>query len=125
MTNLNQLATATKGLYSGSGADYQGTLTAVLISAKKAPQNMVKGTDTLINAWGGTVAVEGAGTTFNIVYNLVPKDACIDLVPKTPSEGFTEVKTGGGGTLTTFPIAVADAVSACSQTNNTITWTVQ
>ncbi|GEM_PF-2703491 len=125
MTNLNQLATGTKGLYSGSGADYQGTLTSVLISAKKAPQNMVKGTDTLINAWGGTVSVDGTGTYFSITYSAVPKDACIELIPKTPAEGFTEVRTGGGGSLTSFPIAVADAVAACSQTSNQITWTVQ
>lgn len=125
ITNLNQITQATKALYSGSGADYSGTLDSTLIAAKKAPQSMVKGTDTLINQFGGTATISGIGTYFTVKYTLVPKDACIEMIPKTPSEGFTKVETSGGGSLTTFPITVAQAVSACTSQNNDITWTVQ
>lgn len=127
MEELISIRTAVKKLYAGSGGYGTGSLLDALYATKSLPANLATtvgtgGVVTATNSWGGDVAVTGATGQFQIVYNSVPNDVCIALI--TGGHGWNSVKIDTGTAITTFPISLSSAATACELTGNsrTITW---
>lgn len=121
--NVQGLVASVNNIY-GTMKDYpSGNLVANLIQAKAAPASMVVPgiTDSLRNAWGGAVSVNGNGDNYNISYTQVPTRACVELI-RTPINSFRQ---SVNGTLYTMPINGNDAAGLCAQANNVLIWDIR
>ncbi|MFJ3044670.1 type 4 pilus major pilin [Herbaspirillum chlorophenolicum] len=114
------LRTAVRKLYMGQTYPTAGIPT-LLQTAKAAPGTLAADGTTLKNSWGGTVAIAGSGTGFQITYPSVPKDVCVSML--SGANGWTSVQTNGGTTLTTFPLTADNATTQCSAADNSIVYT--
>lgn len=114
---LTSLRTSVKKLYMGQSAGYgSGAITTTLISARVFPATLTIDGTTVRNSWNGTVVVTGATSTFIVTYSGVPQADCINLV--TGATGWTEIEQSAGTatTITTFPVTLTQATSACNVT---------
>ena len=103
-----------------SSSDFSALSTSTMITRKAVPEKMINGTK-LMNTWSGDVTVTpsgpdgGAGTNaWKITYNLVPVEACLDLVSGVQT-AFSAIKVGGTAVkTTTTPFNQSQAVTSCS-----------
>lgn len=118
---LTSIRTGVKKLFMAQANGY-GTadLTATLISAKAHPNSLFVKDGKLMNSWNGAVTVVGAGNSFTIAYDAVPKDVCVSMV--SGGNDWLFVKVNKGGDVAT-PITPAAAAASCDAATNTITWT--
>ena len=116
------IRTAVKKLYMGQSAGYPGSsLNATLAAAKAFPSTVTVGAGGVANnAWNGPVTVSGATNQFTIEYDLVPQDACINIL--SGATGWTNI-TASGTAITTFPATPESAAAACTGATNNIIWT--
>ncbi len=122
---LNNIINGTRGLYSGQNGFGTGSLNAVLMASGVIPDAMIV-SNSPVNSWGGAVTVTGATANFTVTYAAVPMEPCMQMVVKTPADGFRSVQAG---TVTwnaaAFPVTPAQAQAACTDAvSNTIVWTV-
>jgi len=118
--DLTQLQTQTQTMFNGQST-FTNLSNAVAIAGKLAPPGMIAGT-ALVNPWGGTVTtnINGANQSrFDIAETLVPADACAKMVVNTSAM----VALSINGTAATLPMDASNAVTSCTATNNTITFT--
>ena len=121
-SNLSTIRMGIQKLYTGQ-PNYSGLDTSTANSAGVFPESMTSGSGPK-NAWNGdiTVSVAGDPTQFEITYNDVPKEPCVELARygygswESVEVGGTSISQSGGG-------AVSDAVSACSSGGNSLTYT--
>ncbi|MFT5534232.1 MAG: hypothetical protein ACI8WM_000545 [Burkholderiaceae bacterium] len=115
------IRTGVKKLYMGQANSYgAASMNATLAAARVFPATVnttVPATPT--NAFGGTVAVLGIGSTFSITYTLVPQDVCIGAL--SGASGWVSVK-GTGTIQNTFPLSPANATTTCTAGTNTMVW---
>jgi hypothetical protein len=117
---VTAIRTSVRKLYMGQGYG-TGSLNEALIAAKAVPGTIVQGAgSTLTTGWGGSVTVEGSTTSFEITYTATPKDICMNTL--TTANGWTGVKVGDLD-HTTFPVAAADAITACASDTNVMVFT--
>ena len=115
------IRTAVKKLYMGQNVGYgTGALATDLNNAKALPTTLAvtssSGVTTFKNAWDGAVVITGAGNTFTISYESIPKDVCINLL--STSTGWNSVKVGNN-TLST-PISPTTASNNCDDSNTIV-----
>ncbi|WP_211831035.1 type 4 pilus major pilin [Kistimonas asteriae] len=114
--------------YRHSG-DFTGLTSTQVITLNAAPRTMVNGDSTLINNYGGTLAVtptncSGSNDCIQFVQSRLPEDACVDYVngvfdvSDTISVGSTEVKGSGVNTINQATLG-----TACDNASNNITST--
>jgi prepilin-type N-terminal cleavage/methylation domain-containing protein len=130
LTQLNQIQTTIRNLYSGQ-ANYTGLSNTQIINSKALQQGMIASATSIRHAFSGEVTVAPVTVNsmggFTVQYDNVPKDACAQLLTKDLGRGVYEAGTSGtkrtqsGGT--TLPFDLAAANTACSDTYNTVIWT--
>jgi len=115
--NLSAIRMELSNLYAGQ-QNYSGLDNDTALNAGVFPANMVDAGN-VINAWNGDVTVaESADTTeFDITYDGVPQEECIELA--TFGQGQWEAVTVGGADIGD----VTDAAGACSGDDNTLVFT--
>src|SRR5579871_2448749 len=118
MSQYTQLYGTVRSIWGSDPAGYgTGDLVPTIISINAAPPKMAVGGTALINAFGGTVDVQGANDTATITFNGVSREGCV-RVAALPTTGGTQ---GGAtaiainGAAQTIPISVAAAQTACNQ----------
>ena len=124
LEQLSSMQTAARKLYMTTQGNYGAvSLDGPIIAAGAVPQGMAvnAANATITNAWGGTVTLTGANTTFTISYENVPKDVCVDALTGTTT-GFTQVAVDAAAAVPT-PVSPSDAATACKNDANTIVWT--
>lgn len=105
------LRTAVRKLYLGQTYPADG-MNASLLAASVVPATLVRGgAGGITNSFGGAVTVAGAGPTFTITYNGIPKDVCINVV--SGASGWTSI-TQGEGRVEAFPATAAQAQVVCN-----------
>jgi type II secretory pathway pseudopilin PulG len=128
LTQLNQIQTAVRTLYSGQ-SNYQGLSTKVIVDSKALQQSMISG-NTLRSAFNGTITITPASTTdggansaFDVVFANVPQDACQQMLTKDMGRGLYEAGANTTAQQPNLPFTLAQATTSCSATYNTVTWT--
>jgi hypothetical protein len=112
------LRTAVRKLYLGQA--YKDTAVEDLIAANAVPGTLGRDGSTVVNTWGGTVAIATVGGGFTITYPNLPKSICQDVVKGT--NGWVSVKQGEAS-VAAFPATLADATTVCSEESNTLVFT--
>jgi prepilin-type N-terminal cleavage/methylation domain len=121
---IASLQTAAKGLRSKGGYGTSGTnLVPSLIAMGAVPNTLTLSDNNILNAWGGSVAVNSTGPGFTITSAGIPKDACIEEAA-TLSLGALNTKINSSAAVTGEMTKVA-ATAACTSDSNTIVWTSQ
>ncbi|MBU9819678.1 prepilin [Rahnella sp. BCC 1045] len=127
MTNARSML-KTAGAYDFSSAE---AMTGALIQRGGAPSGMKvvgtpsSGTATLQNVWGGATTVGpvsnsgGQNTSFGLTFNLVPQEACIQMVQKMSSAS-NVASTSVNGTTTTGAVSSDDVGVECQADNGSI-----
>jgi len=129
-----------------NGPNYTGITEATLVTAGKAPSNLVNAAGTGINnPWGGTVTVlaktvngGSAGNAYMVCMNQVPRDECNTIVASSHSS-FAMVSAGATACPTALTLPTAGILkniyaatpvvptpttiaTACNSEINTIVW---
>lgn len=128
-----------------NGPNYTGITEAVLVTAGKAPSNLVNAAGTGINnPWGGAITVlaknvnGGSSNGFMVCMTAVPRDECNSVIASTAS-GYPMISAGTTAcpATTTLPTAgvvknqyaatpivptAASISTACNNESNTIVW---
>lgn len=128
--DLLQVVQNVKSTYGAQGQIIAGAITATQAQAAGlVPADMIQivaGAPTFVNAFGGTVTLNGvAGPPgqVQITFNGIPQSVCSDLAVKTTSVGVTGAANSGlesvtvGATLepqANFPITPVTASGACT-----------
>lgn len=110
--------------YNTSGSPYSSLTTQAGINIGVFPDGMVRGT-TVYNSWNGTVSLQGSATNFTITYTNVAQAACASLASTSASLGSSLTQVTVNGSSISIPVDPALAGSACSQSSNTIAWTLR
>lgn len=118
--NIGTIRSGIQQLFAGQ-PDYSGLSTDLARQAGIFPSEMVTSGNNVRNAWNGDANVrEGSNPTlFEIEYNDVPEEPCVDLA----SFGYgtwRSVSVGGSSISQSGGTAVSDAVNACSGDSNTV-----
>jgi major structural subunit of bundle-forming pilus len=128
LTQLNQIQTAVRNLYSGQ-AGYSGLSTTVIVNSKALQQSMISGT-TIRHAFNGDVTITpvtttGGGTNsgFTVSFANIPQDACQTMLTKDLGRGLYEAGASVKAQQPNLPFTLAAATTSCSATYNTVTWT--
>jgi type II secretory pathway pseudopilin PulG len=116
------LRTSVRKLYSGQNYA-TGNIATTVIAANAVPGTLItnRTANTITNAWGGDVALTGAGTNFTITYNNVPQDVCISMI--SGANGWRQIDRGGNDPITVFPATAANAQVTCASGSNAYTFT--
>ena len=117
VANLTQLASNIQTTYAGQSS-FTGVTNTVVVTGKFAPSSMMSGTNTLTNAWGGsvTVAVGSPTSQFTVTEAGVPSDGCIKLATSIASP----ISVTVGGTAVTD---VSSAATNCTGATNSLVFT--
>ncbi|MFC0402787.1 type 4 pilus major pilin [Paraburkholderia rhizosphaerae] len=120
---VSAIQSGVKKLYMGQPGGYGNLGNAVLASAGVFPSTLTPstGTNAVTNTWNGAVTVTGAGATFTIEYENVPRSVCVNTI----TAGGSWVSIGVNGKLeTALPVPPDVAATDCaSDTTNSIVWT--
>lgn len=140
MDQISMLVANVRTLYSGQ-RDYSGFGNENAISFGIIPSEMAAGTDTITNAFAGTVTLNtatyngNANGAFSIQYDGLGQEACVTMATADwgsgSSSGLVSMKAGntsGAGTAQTsanLPLSLSYAAEACKCTTPvcSITWT--
>ncbi|MBR8185333.1 type 4 pilus major pilin [Burkholderia ambifaria] len=120
---VSAIQSGVKKLYMGQPGGYGNLGNSVLASAGVFPSTLTPSGDqnTVTNTWNGAVAVAGAGSTFTITYDNVPRSVCVNAV--TAGGNWVSIAINGK-TETAMPVSPDLAATDCSSdTANTIVWT--
>lgn len=120
IADITLLQTNTQALYNAQST-FTTLTSAVAISGKIAPSNMISGA-TLVNPWGGTVLINvdaGNASQFEITEPAVPADSCAKMIVGLS----TAVAVKVNGTAQTLPLDAGTAVTACNVAANTLVFT--
>lgn len=128
LTQLNQIQTAVRTLYSGQSS-YTGLTTAILVNSKALQQSMISGA-TIRHAYNGAVTVTpvattngGANSGFTVSFANIPQDACQQMLTKDLGRGLYEAGASAKAQQPNLPFSLANATASCTATYNTVTWT--
>lgn len=122
-TQIQAIASGIRSLYA-SQASYNTVDTSLVINAGIAPKNAVDG-NRLINPWGGGTVITGAARTFEIRFNQVPNDACVDLLSAGLLNEGSIISMQVGSTTFTSDADPAAAISSCNAGNSSVRFTVR
>jgi type II secretory pathway pseudopilin PulG len=120
ISDITLLQTNAQALYSAQNS-FTSLTTAVAIAGKLAPTGMISGTS-LVNPWGGTVALNvnaGNATQFDITEPGVPADACAKMIVGLS----TAVALTVNAVAQKLPLDAGAAVTACNVAANTLVFT--
>lgn len=123
VTNIQGIVSGVNSIY-GTQRNYaSGSLIPALIAAKAAPSAMVVPgvTTSLRNSYGGPVTVTGGDDRYYVTTNSVPKRGCIDLAQTS----FGSVDFTINGASAAAPSTPNDAINACNQDQNTLSWAIR
>jgi type II secretory pathway pseudopilin PulG len=101
-------------LYRSQGGYGAASLTPSLFAAGKVPTTVFSpndGTD-LVSVFGAPITITGAGGTFIIQVNDVPRGACISLA--TAQSDWIDVTIGGNAAIVGRTLTVAEATAQCN-----------
>ncbi len=119
LEEIGAVRTGVKRLYMGQSASYgDAVLNDSLIAAKVFPTTLAVQGANVLNAWNGAVTVTGLNANFEIAYDSVPQDVCINLA----SAAGDWLAISVNGAALALPVTPAAAGAACAATN-AITWT--
>lgn len=119
--DLMSIQTATRTLFSGQGTYGTTSLNSVLVKSKKLPTTITVGTGNALKYRNDNdITITGTGSGFTVAVSNVSPDLCVNLL--TQSSGWTSVQVGTAPAITTFPISLAAADTACGTANATITF---
>lgn len=124
VSEVQSISTRIQKAYNVSGSPYSSLTTQAGINIGVFPEGMIRGT-TVYNTWNGMVTLTGTATTFTITYTNVPQSSCASFAASSGNIGESLVQVAVNGTGITPPVDPATAGAACSQTNNTIIWTLR
>lgn len=125
LNQLNTIQSAISTLYSGQST-YSGLTAAALTDSQALPSGMINGS-TIRHAFNGVVNIApadiggGTGSGFEIEFTNVPKDPCVKIVTFDMGRGLHSVSVNGGN-ASAEPLTPAAAISACSNSSNSIAW---
>lgn len=107
--------------YGTSGAD----LVPTLVTMKAFPAGVLDGDDIPRHSWGGEIDIEVNTNSqqFDITFNGVPTDACVNLGTTFDADDTDFVELSVGGAAVTGELNATTLSSACSQDSNDLTWT--
>jgi type II secretory pathway pseudopilin PulG len=114
LKGITGLQANVKSLYNGQQGYKYGNITDLLISAKAAPSNWVRG-NKLQHGYGGEVVVDAFDTYFTMTVRHVAKEACIRVISEQAGTNWASITVNGGGSINARSMTVADAVSMCGQ----------
>jgi Tfp pilus assembly protein PilE len=128
ISQLNQIATQIRSLYSGQPT-YNGLTTANLASSEALPNSMISG-NTIRHVFNGNVTVAAAATTggadagFEVNFTNIPKAACEQMLTKDFGRDMFEAGTATGSRQQPdLPFTLPQASAACANSYNTMSWT--
>jgi hypothetical protein len=115
------LRTAVRKLFSGQTYPAGNAITQTMVTARAVPGTLTvnAANNTITNSWGGAVTMVGTGAAFDLTYNNVPQDVCVNML--AGASGWNSV-AGNGTVVATTPVTAAQASQICSQANNNITF---
>ena len=119
--DITSVRTAVKKVYMSSANYGTTSLVNSLVAAKALPMTLAVTTDasnnsTLTNTFGGNVAITGLTGQFQVVYDAVPNETCINMLAN--SSGWKSVKVDTAAPITTSPVPLSTATTACVGANN-------
>ncbi|EAS0547727.1 prepilin-type N-terminal cleavage/methylation domain-containing protein [Salmonella enterica] len=117
--NIQTIAANMKMVASAEGgfADISDTATAE--SLKIFPANMKQdGAGNVKNVWGGAVNVKGAADSYELVYNSVPAEECVQIASKLRTAGWNKLDVGGTEIKAGTPLS--DIQKACGDSGNKV-----
>ena len=119
---ISALQLAVKKLYMGQTAGYgTASMNEQLIKSGQVPSTLNHITAspwTITNSWNGGVVVSGNSTTFQIEYQSIPQNICIEVLTGLGTQGWNSITAGTtGATAVTVPVTVSAATTACTATN--------
>jgi type II secretory pathway pseudopilin PulG len=119
--NLITMRMQIQQMFSGS-SDYTGLDNELALKAGLVPKPFIKGSS-IRNSFGGdiTLAPVTGSSAFSITLTSIPQDECTKLA-KFQTDAWLSVNVNGTDTTGG---SVADIVTACSSSNNTITFTAR
>lgn len=124
---IDSLVTNTRDLYTGEPYP-AASLVADLITNHRTGNAKTSGGNSIINNYGGTLAVTGNSANFTITDNGVPQSDCVAILKRIPSSGYLSVAVNGAASVTSFPLVVATAEAQCGvsdSSGNSIVVTAQ
>ena len=99
------------------------SLNPMLIDSGKLPSSVRNTADTnLSNAYGGTVTTNYNAGSYTITVSGIPRSGCIAIATALPAK-WDSVTIGSGEAITTVPMPVATAETACDSASTSITLT--
>lgn len=133
---LGELASvqqAVRALYGGQ-SDFTGIANSSLTDTSALPKKMVLTSGSIRSSFGGAVTVTaadaggGTGSGFSVEFQNVPKEACAKMTAQDLGRGLYSIKTPGktksaADQTNPPPMTPAEAVTGCSGSTNTVTWT--
>lgn len=118
---LLSIRTAVRKLYMGQAGYGTASLNGTLVTAHALPSGLSQSGNVITNSFGGGVTVTGATTAFNIVYDALPQDVCINSI--SGANGWNAISSGSN-TISAFPATPDDAAKVCaSASSNNVTFT--
>lgn len=122
--DLVSIRSAVRQLHQGQGTYGTAGLNTVLVRSGRLPSTVrvVNANTGVINhLFNDDIVVTGATATFTIRLDLVPREACINLL--TSASGWTQIVTPGGTIQgANLPVAATNAVQNCNQATNNMTF---
>jgi hypothetical protein len=123
---LDGLVTATRRVYQGEVYPANGIASQLITS--QVTGNLRISSGNILNSYGTAYAITGNGGTFSISDASIPQSDCISILKQIPSTGYTSVSVNAGSSVTSFPVGVSDATTACNvsdSSGNTVLVTAQ
>ena len=126
IANFTALVGSIRTTYYQAGSTYAGISAANLVTARIAPQPLIRN-DTLMSMSGRaiTVAADSDTSRFILTYANIPRESCVKLLTTVSSTMSDIVQISIGSTaLATFPVTVANATTACDADTQNIAFTL-
>lgn len=132
---LGELASvqqAVRSLYGGQ-ANFNGLAASALTDTSALPKKMVLSSGNIRSSFGGAVTVAAAAAPtadggFAVTFAGVPQEACAKMATQDLGRGLYSIRTPGlTKTAATIsnppPMTPTEAISGCSGSTNSMTWT--
>lgn len=112
LKGISGLQANVKSLYNGQQGYKYGNITELVIAAKAAPSNWVRGNQ-LQHGYGGAVTVDAFDTYFTMTLRHVAREACIRVISEQAGTNWAAITVNGGSPINARSMTVADAVNMC------------
>lgn len=100
-------------------------LVPTLVTMKAFPAGVLDANDLPRHSWGGEIgiSVNNNPQQFDITFNGVPTDACVNLGTTFDADDTDFVQLSIGGSQVMGQLNATALASACNQASNDVTWT--